>query len=291
MNTSFIWNGITSASMGLVINALPPITRPKERTTQITIPGRAGDLTMVDGEDNYEPYTKKITVSCRNEYVTETLLDWLRGEGELILFGEEMFVYQARIAGEISFSRIGSAVSQAVIPFYCQPFKRARFPETQIFTASDGLEIRNPGNIASKPKLTISGSGALSILISDSSGNTANQMAFEHLPTSLEIDCEAGIMTTVARPYDGNAYYYIGDYCVYQGGATGQYEYGLYRFTTEGVGSTTEWEWISAYVGSDFVYPWPGTWSGEYLTIPRGRSEMIISGSASIAVDPRWRWI
>lgn len=286
----FIWNGKTSIGMGLIVNDIPPIVRPKERTSQVTIPGRAGDLTLLEGDDIYEPYTKKITVTCRNEFITEEMLGWLRGEGELILCTEP-FVYEARIAAEVSFSRIGRAVSQAVIPFWCQPYKKAQNPERHIFTATDGMVIRNLGNVASKPKITITGTGALSILISDGSGDTGNQMTFTHLPGDLVIDCDAGIMKTTAKSYDGNAYYYAGDYCTYQGGAAGTYEYGLYRFTTEGIGSSTEWEYVSSYVGTEYSYWWPGAWSGDYLRIPGGKSEIVINGSAGITIDPRWRWI
>lgn len=285
----FIWKNQTSDSMGLWIIQMPDIIRPEERTQKITVPGRHGKLTLLEGEEVYESYTRTITVQIPCERYSERLTDWLQGESDLIVCDEEQMVYRARIAAQVAFSWINKRMLQAKIPFDCYPLKRSRYSESHIFTATDGMILRNPGNIASSPKISITGTGALSILIS-ADGDTSNQMSFEHLPGDLEIDCDAGIMITTAKSYNGNAYYYAGDYCIYQGGASGTYEYGLYRFLTEGIGSSTEWEWISAYTGSEYQYPWPGKWTGDYLRIPRGSSELLINGSAAITIDPRWRW-
>ena len=290
MNPWFIWKNRTSQSMGLWISKLPDIIRPAERIISLTVPGRSGQLTLLEGEEVYDQYTRTITVEMPNENYTEDLMDWLQGEGDLIVCTEDQMVYRARIAAQVVFSRIGNCLMQGKIPFECHPLKRPRFPDSHIFTGTDGQAIRNLGNVASKPKVTVSGSGAFSILIS-ADGDTGNQMTFEHLPGDLEIDCDAGIMLTTAKTYDGNAYYYVGDYCIYQSGATGTYESGLYRFTTgDDVGANLEWEWVSAYVGTEFKYAWPGKWTGDYLRIPRGNSQLILNGSATVTIDPRWRW-
>ena len=290
MNPWFIWKNRTSQSMGLWVSKLPDIIRPAERVQKIVVPGRQGDLTLLQGEEVYDSYTRTITVQMPNQNYTEELLDWLQGEGDLILCTEEQLVYRARIAAQVVFSRVGNCLMQGKIVFDCSPLKRPRYPQSHVFTAADGQVIRNLGNVASSPKISITGTGACSILIS-ADGDTSNQMAFQHLPGTLQIDCDAGIMITSAKPYDANKYYYVGDYCTYQGGAAGTYEYGLYRFTTgEDVGSSLEWEWVSAYVGTEYDYPWPGKWTGDYLRIPRGSSEISINGSVTVSIDPCWRW-
>ena len=285
MNPWFIWKDKTSTSMGLWVSKLPDIIRPEERVQKVSVPGKAGELTLLEGDEVFESYTRTITVQMPNEHYTEELLNWLRGEGDLIVCTEPQMAYKARIAAQVVWSRLGNSLMQGKIVFDCQPFKTERYPNGSSFTATNGMTIRNRGNVSSKPKLTVTASGALTIGIADRS------MAFEHFPVNAEIDCDAGIITTKAKAYSGSAFYYAGDYCIYQGGATGQYEYGLYRFLNDAVGSSNEWEYISNYVGVDYVYPWPGKWTGEYLTIPTGQSQISISGSGTVVVDPQWRWV
>ena len=289
MNPWFIWNNKTSQSMGLWVSKLPDIIRPSERVQKVSIPGRAGELTLLEGEEVYDAYTRTITVQMPNENYTEELLNWLRGEGDLIVCTEPQMVYKARIAAQVVWSRIGNTLMQGKIVFDCQPFKTGRYPNSNIFTATNGMTIRNLGNVSSKPKLTITATGALSIQIGDDENN---KMSFSHFPGDAIIDCDAGIITTTAKSYVGTNYYYIGDYCTYQGGAAGTYDYGLYRFITgEDVGSSLEWEYISDYTGTEYVYPWPGLWNGQFLKIPTGESTVIITGSGTISIDPQWRWI
>lgn len=289
MNPWFIWNDRISSEFGLWISKLPPITRPEERVQHITIPGRAGDLTLTQGDDVYNPYTKKITVTCVNEAITEDLLDWLRGDGDLIISTEDQFVYHARIVPEVSFTRLGNCLSQAVISFYCQPFKYQRYPANNlVITASAGAIITNPGNVSSRPKIWLTGTGEnIAILFHDE----ANQMWFPHLPGSVEIDCDAGIVKTTAKAYDQVAYYYVGDYCIYQGGAEHEYAHGTYRFITEGLGRDTQWEYISDSVVA-FDYSWPGAWYGDFPKIYPGRNGYSPTGNITrIEIEYRWRWI
>lgn len=289
MNPWFMWNDRISTEFGLWVSKLPPITRPEERVNHITIPGRAGDLTLIEGDDVYNPYTKQITVTCINDAVTEELLNWLRGDGNLIICTEDQFVYHARIAPEVSFSRIDNSLSQAVISFYCQPFKYQRYPaDNLVITESAGSIITNPGNVSSRPKIWLEGTGEhIAILFHD----IDNQMWFPHLPGSVEIDCDAGIIKTTAKSYDPVGYYYVGDYCIYQGGAEHEYEYGLYRFTTEGLGRDTQWEYISSST-DPYEYYWPGAWYGNFPKLYPGRNGYSPTGNITrIEVEYRWRWV
>ena len=40
----FLWNGVSSEDYGIMVSEYPAIARPKERVSQITIPGRDGVL-------------------------------------------------------------------------------------------------------------------------------------------------------------------------------------------------------------------------------------------------------
>ena len=47
----FIWNGVNSSTKHIIMNDRAPIIRPEERVNHVTIPGRMGELTQVEGED------------------------------------------------------------------------------------------------------------------------------------------------------------------------------------------------------------------------------------------------
>ena len=281
MNPWFNFNGKNSAGLGLWVSALPKIVVPVERVETVTIPGRAGALNLTEGDDVYDGYQKDIIVTCVNEAVTPELLNWLRGEGDLMVSNDKQFVYQARVSGKVEFARVGNCLSQAVIPFWVQPFKKAANETQYQQTISATATIVNPGHIASKPKLSMTGTGSLTI----SCGGRS--MVFTHRPVGgLLVDCDAEIMVATAQAFDSSAYYYPGDYVK----VTENSVVYLYRVTTEGLGSAVEWEQIG--VAPDvFEYLWMGDWSGEYLRIPTGSNSFAVTGTASITIDPQWRWL
>ena len=280
MSSWFNWKGKNSHASGLWVSRLPKTVIPSERVKTVTIPGRAGSLNLQEGEDVYDGYKKEIQVVCINDVVTTELQNWLRGSGDLIVSNDSRFAYEGRVAGVVEFARLGNCLSQATIPFWVQPFKKAVNEEQYQETISATATIVNPGHIASKPKLTLTGTGALEIAC----GGT--QMVFTHRPDGLVVDCDAQIMVATAQAYDSSAYYYRGDYMkIIESGVPV-----LYRITVGGIGSAAEWERVGV-APTVFEYLWPGEWSGEYLLIPTGSQEITVSGTASIAIEPRWRWL
>lgn len=189
----FIWKGKNSiGDYGLWINKLPPIVRAKERTEEVTIPGRAGSLTLLEGEDIYDPVVRKCTVLMRNRTnKIQSILEWLRGSGELSFSNELDRVYFARIAAEVSFSRISNDLSQATISFQCEPLKarKSHLKDSQTFNA--GGNIYNPGDVASKPEVAITKSGTGSVSVSIG----GNSMTFSEVNGTIVVDCESEIVT------------------------------------------------------------------------------------------------
>lgn len=283
MNTYwFIWKGKNSfADFGLWVRKLPKRTRPKERCEEVVIPGRPGTLIVTEGEEVYASCSDEMTVSCKNTINTDRILEWLRGSGELILSDDLSRALEVSIAGEVSFDRDDkNKLLIGTIPLLIQPFKKAADEAAYRQVITGTATVFNPGDVNSKPKLTLGGTGALTI----SCGGT--QMEFAHRPDGLVVDCDAQIMVATAQPYDPEAYYYRGEYMkIIENGVPV-----LYRITTEGTGSTAEWEHVGA-APAVFEYLWPGEWSGEYLRIPKGSQNITVSGTAEITIDPRWRWI
>lgn len=186
----FIWNGKNSfGDFGLWINKLPPIIRAAERVTEIQIPGRAGNVTLLEGEDVYEQALKKCVVIIRNDIPIQPILAWLRGDGKVTFCNEPDKVYFARIAAEVSFSRISNDMSQATIVFACNPLKGKLYEEQDAVTLTGNGTLRNPGDVASRPVVEITGSGNCTVEIGEQS------MTFYSVSGTIRVDCDAQIIT------------------------------------------------------------------------------------------------
>lgn len=283
----FIWKGKNSyTDFGLWVRKLPKRTRAKERHEEVKIPGRPGILILAEGEDVYDAYSDEMVVSCKNTINLDRAMEWLRGSGDLILSTDLSKAREARIVNEVNFDREEKdKLYVGTIPFLFQPYlKAANEDQHKVTFSASGTASRtivNPGHVTARPKLRLGDSiSALEIGVGDT------RMVFEHRPPTLWVDCEAQIMTTIARTYNQNWYYYRGDYIKIAEDSVDM----LYRITKEGRGDNAEWELVGV-APERFEYIWQGNWSGEYLRIPVGSSEITVTGTADVTIDPRWRWL
>ena len=186
----FNWNGEDSREKGIFVKQLPPITRAKRRVKRVKIPGRPGDVTVTEGEEIYEAYVRECVIQVDADRDYTDLLAWLRGAGTVIFSNEPERVYTASIDDEVVFERASNSLHQAVIPFYCQPLKAQYPPEADVEITEDST-ITNPGDVYSKPIVTITGTGAASVEIG------AYKIEFNDLPGVIEIDCDTEIITVI----------------------------------------------------------------------------------------------
>ena len=185
----FTWNGIDSRSFGLLISKLPSITRGQERVDQITIPGRSGHLIMKQGDDVRSGYRLDVSVILPIQVDEQPILAWLTGSGSAVFANDPTRCYDARIIGEVSFVRASNTLKTATIPFWCQPYK-AQYPTEGAITLTGTTNtVTNPGDVASKPKVTIDTTGDVTVTI----GGVA--MAFSSLAAKIIVDCDAHIIT------------------------------------------------------------------------------------------------
>lgn len=230
----FVWKKMRSDAMGLWVSELPSIIRPEETNKKIEIPGRAGSLVLKEGEDVYKSYLKECKVVCKRNMDLQNVLNWLRGSGDVIFGNEPNKAYTASILSEVRFEKVSNNLVQAIIPFYVEPFKHSLYPDSdKIIITDTSADIYNPGDVASKPKVKITGSGNKSIVIA------GQLMTFTLGETSVTIivDCDAQLITS------------------------------------PGVGL------------------WTGTFTGSFWKIPKGGVEVINNNSASIEIEPNWRWV
>ena len=162
----FVWKGIDCRAMGVRLRGHAPIIRPEERVNHITIPGRSGDLTQLEGTDIYNSYIQTVTIMAHGaNRMGKAIYDWLRGESYVTFSGEPDKRQKARVIGAITLNKHSHNLDwwEGECQFYCQPLKEMLVDNAVTITSS-GTGIVNYGDVKCKPlyKVTVA-SGKTSI--------------------------------------------------------------------------------------------------------------------------------
>lgn len=188
----FEWNGQRSTAMGIVVREYPPITRPNERVSQVTIPGRSGTLTRTENDiPVYSAYVRSIECYMLPDADQEAVFSWLEGSGDLIFGNEPDRVYKSRVSAPIELRKIvrGRKHRSFTLSFTVQPVKYMfPAPATVEFTTTGGTLV-NPGNHPAHPLVRVEGSGDITLMV-------AGQMVNIHaLSGGVVLDWGAMILT------------------------------------------------------------------------------------------------
>ena len=151
----FIFKGKHSDDAKIIVEKLPPIVKPAKRYQQIVIDGKYETDYEVTG---YEPYVKSIPIGLWNADLYR-VIDWLDGEGTLILSSEPDKYYNARVVERIDYDK-SLRFRKANIPFLVQPVKYS----TQECETTE-RKLFNQGNINCFPLMTIYGSGYVGVYV------------------------------------------------------------------------------------------------------------------------------
>ena len=165
-----IINGVSSKSInGLLIQSLPPISKPKIRTNIEEIDGKDGDVVTTLG---YGAYDKTLTIGLHGDYDVDEVIKFFDSSGQIIFSNEIDKYYNFAIYSQIDFNKL-IRFKTATVTLHVQPFKYAANEKAITYTypsrqASVTIPVRNNGNIYSKPILTIKGSNTVNVYL----GNT-----------------------------------------------------------------------------------------------------------------------
>lgn len=159
----FVFNGVNSRAMGVHVVSYPPIMRPSRRVQQITLLGRAGDVTLPDGVDVYEAYNRGMNVANMPGAPLEPVLAWLRGSGSLILGNEPDYAYDVDMVAQLQMDKHFRGCWSGQLMMHTQPFKRAAVTEDDITLTASGSTVTNPGGIAAHPLITLQASGTVTL--------------------------------------------------------------------------------------------------------------------------------
>jgi predicted phage tail component-like protein len=151
----FIFNSIRSDDLHLYIEHLPPIIKPPEKYELIKVNGSS---VVRINQQGYDMYEKPISVGFREDNI-ENVMNWLRGQGKLILSNEPDKYYDVYIPKQIDYEK-ALRFRKANVVFLTQPYKHATGEEE-----TTARTVINQGNTECLPLMTIYGSGAVDVLI------------------------------------------------------------------------------------------------------------------------------
>ena len=205
-----IINGVSSKQVnGLLIQSLPPISKPKMRTSIEEIDGRDGDIVTTLG---YAAYEKAITIGLKGDYNVDDVIEYFNTSGQITFSNELDKYYNFSLYDTMDFNKL-IRYKTANINIHVQPFKYSvdeppiKWVNTSAATIAE-IPVRNLGNIYSRPKLKIVGSNTITVYL----GNTQ----------IFSIDLSAAGETIIIDAADMNATDGAGNYLNRQ--VTGDYD-------------------------------------------------------------------
>lgn len=177
-------NGISSNTItGLLIQELPPVSKPKIRTSVDEIDGRDGDIITVLG---YSAYDKEMKIGLYGNFNIDDVIAFFNSSGIVTFSNEPDKYYNYEVLEQIDFERL-VRFRQAIVKFHVQPFKYSNVETLKSFTITNetSVQIRNNGNTYSKPLITITGTGTINLSLNNEQlfvinlGNTSTTIAID----------------------------------------------------------------------------------------------------------------
>lgn len=158
-----ILNGVKSTAVrGLLIQSLPPITKPQIRTSVEEIDGRDGDIVTKLG---YSAYDKELTIGLYGDYNVDDAIEYFDSEGDVVFSNEPDKYYKYQIIEQIDFERL-IRFKTATVKMHVQPFKydavdRYLTASAQLMEYGDySTTLNNLTLTATDSKITLTGTAS-----------------------------------------------------------------------------------------------------------------------------------
>lgn len=104
---------------GLLIQSLPPVTKPQMRVKTEEIDGRDGDVCAKLG---YKAYEKEMSIGLFGDFDIDEVIEYFNASGTIIFSNEMDKFYQFEQLKQIDFERL-ARFKTAKVQFHVQPFK------------------------------------------------------------------------------------------------------------------------------------------------------------------------
>lgn len=165
---NFTYNGVSSASFGLIVEHRPPHTVAKKVIESISIPGRSGALLFDTGAYNNTTVTYQCVYKGNVRGTAVNLADWLYQSDycELSDDYEPLYYRKAIYASPLAVNDILNVAGRVNISFDCKPQRYLKTGKNALTPAKNSSITNNYRD--SLPVITVTGSGNGTVTI----GNT-----------------------------------------------------------------------------------------------------------------------
>lgn len=189
MNPYIIFNGVSSAARGYVIEKLPDIHRAQRNVEEMQIRGRDGSLIVDHG--SYSVISTKLKLNPFGRSLSDVYA-WLQGEGWLTTSDEPEFMRWASFYDQITDARFRceGCYDSLTIPVRIWPYMHLAVQ--QPILCKHPMAFRGQGNMDAAPVLEVTGSGRIHLTVNGAG------ILIDDLSGSITIDCDARTAFTEA---------------------------------------------------------------------------------------------
>lgn len=182
----FIYNGVHSDDLGIVVNRMFFDAMAQKRINKITFPHYDGAI--YEEEDTHEPFPIEIECTIKRNFNADSILKVKNAlktrQGELIISRKPDHIYKVALLNRIDFERLIARAGVFKISFEAHPLSYLKSGREYI-TVNNGQKVTNLGNYKALPKYKVTPS-------SQNCSITINGvlMSFENATKPFIVDCD-----------------------------------------------------------------------------------------------------
>lgn len=166
-----VLNGVKSTSIkGLLIQELPPISKPLMRAEIEEIDGRDGDIITPLG---YAAYDKTVLIGLYGDFKIDDVIAYFNSAGTVIFSNEPDKYYNYQIIDQIDFEKL-IRFREATVTFHVQPFKYSSIEQPINIDVANGNPVWVNGYSQTKNGITVKGTDS-TITITGTGGSGATE--------------------------------------------------------------------------------------------------------------------
>lgn len=193
------FNGVSSDSLGIVVETPPNYEIPERDYEEVEVPGRNGPVLIDKG--NFKNVDREYNIAIgqlNGDYaaLSNKIATWLYGGyGYLRLEDsyEPLYYKMAKFVGPVNISNILQQAGRVTVTFNRKPQRFLKSGDTEQSFSTTG-SITNPTGFPAKPLIVISGSGTGKLTIGGK-----YTVAISNMSSAITLDCE------VEDAYNGTA--------------------------------------------------------------------------------------
>lgn len=163
-----IFNGVSSKSLGIVVESPPDYNAPERDFDVYHVPGKSGDIYVDQGSFQNVTRSYDIALGGRKadfQNLTKTVTDWLYSTNKYAQLSDSYDSQYFRLAvfkGPVTITNLLNRAGRATIEFDCKPYRYLRSGDRPGAANSATFTITNPTIYDSKPliKIGLASSGA-----------------------------------------------------------------------------------------------------------------------------------